>query len=72
MNSIDPKLTKLIKSMVSAMNSSFQFQMSIFKLALIANPSMSEAEKKNFIKTAESLESVHKLLTRQSEQILPS
>lgn len=72
MNNIDPKLSTLIKSMVKTMHLNFEFQTSLFKLVITGHPNLTPSQKDNLIRTAESLEAAHKLLTRQSEEILPS
>ena len=72
MNTIDPKFRQLIKSIVKIMNSNFQFQISLFKLVIDSSPNLSDSQKKEFIRISESLATAHKLLTRQSDELLPS
>ena len=72
MNTIDPKLSKLIKSMVKTMHLSFEFQASLFKLVIGGHPHLIPSQKAKLIKTAESLELAHRLLHRQSDELLPS
>jgi hypothetical protein len=72
MNTIDPKLSKLIKSIVKTMHLNFEFQASLFKLVISGHPDLTPPQKAKLIKTAESLQLAHKLLHKQSEEILPS
>ena len=72
MNNIDPKLSKLIKSIVKTMHLNFEFQISLFKLVIDGHPNLTPSQKDKLRKTAESLELAHKLLHRQSDELLPS
>lgn len=72
MNNIHPKLEQLLKSMVKIMNSNFQFQKSLAKLVIDSCPNLSESQKTQFVSILESLSTAHTLLSRQSDEILPS
>ena len=72
MNNIHPKLEVLLRSMVKIMNSNFQFQASLAKMVIDSYPKFSESEKAQFVSILKSLETAHTLLTRQSDEILPS
>jgi len=72
MNNIHPKLEQLLKSMVKIMNSNFQFQTSLAKLVIDSCPNLSELQKTQFVSILESLSTAHILLSRQSDEILPS